>query len=211
MGFLARPNHNRTTGPSACSSPATEPAGLLHWRRPAAAFFAVLLVCAPVAHAQDVSESSLKAAFIYNFAKFTEWPADALVPMAPFNACVLGDDAVVEALERSVNGRLLSGRGIRVSRVTDGPLRSCHLLYVSGVTPAQATAILTAVRGAPVLTISDSDDFARLGGIGHLFVENGRMRFNFNLEAARQARLQLSSKLLVLAARVVDGPGTGGR
>jgi hypothetical protein len=192
--------------------PETSLAALTDWRRRAAAIFAALLLCTLAARAQDVSEPSLKAAFIYNFAKFTEWPADALPGTAPFNACVLGDDAIGDALERSVNGRRLSGRGIGVSRVTrDGPLRSCHLLYLSGVTAAQAAAILKDVRGAPVLTISEADDFARLGGIAHMFVENGRMRFNINLEQAKHSHLQLSSKLLVLAARVLDAPGTGGR
>ena len=77
---------------------------------------------------------------------------------------------------------------------------------MSGVTPAQVAAILAAVRGAPVLTISDVDDFARHGGIAQMFVENGRMRFDLNLEAAKRSRLQLSSKLLVLggAASTMD-------
>jgi YfiR/HmsC-like len=81
-------------------------------------------------------------------------------------------------------------------------LRSCHLLYVSGVTLAQVEAIVAAVRGAPVLTISDVDDFARQGGIAQMFVENGKMRFDLNLEIAKHSRLQLSSKLIVLAAHV---------
>jgi hypothetical protein len=181
----------------------------IEWRRGGVAVLTAILCCTPVARAQDVTEPSLKAAFIYNFAKFTEWPSDVLSGTAPFSACVLGDEPIGNALERSVKGRLLSGHGISVSHVThDGPLRSCHLLYISGVTAAQAAAILAAVRGAPVLTISDLDDVARLGGIAHMFVENGKMRFDLNLELARRSRLQLSSKLLVLAARVHDGGGT---
>ena len=68
-----------------------------------------------------------------------------------------------------------------------GKLRSCHLLYVSGVTPAQVTAIVAAVQGAPVLTISDIDDFADQGGIAQMFVENGKMRFDLNLEVAKRS------------------------
>jgi hypothetical protein len=121
---------------------------------------------------------------------------------------VLGDGPVMEALERTVRGRLLSGRSVTVSRVTlDGPLRSCHLLYVSGVTAAQVSALVLVVKGAPVLTISDIDDFTPLGGIAHVFVENGRMRFELNLDRAKLSRLQLSSKLLTLASRVHDGSG----
>ena len=156
--------------------------------------------------AQDVTESSLKAAFIYSFAKFTEWPQDALPPTAIFSACVLGDSQIRDALERTVKGRQFEGRGINVSQVQlAGKLRSCHLLYVTGVSTAQIAAIVAAVRGAPVLTISDGDDFVRQGGIAQMFVENGKMRFDLNLEVAKLSRLQLSSKLIVLAARVKDG------
>jgi hypothetical protein len=125
---------------------------------------------------------------------------------------VLGDGAIRDALERTVKGRLLSGRDISVSQVQlDGKLRSCHLLYVSGITPAQLTATVAALRGAPVLTISDADDFVRQGGIAQMFVENGKMRFDLNLEVARRSRLDLSSKLLVLAAHVHDGPKAAGQ
>jgi hypothetical protein len=179
------------------------------WLHGAGAAFAVCALCASTARAQDVTEPSLKAAFVYNFAKFTEWPSDALPVTASFSACVLGDGPVTEALERTVKGRLLSGRSVTVSRGTlEGPLRTCHLLYVSGVTAAQASAIVTVVKGAPVLTISDIDDFAPLGGIAHVVVESGKMRFDINLDRAKLSRLQLSSKLLTLASRVHDGPGT---
>jgi uncharacterized protein DUF4154 len=175
-------------------------------RRAGAVMAAIALCSAAIGRAQDVTEPSLKAAFIYNFAKFTEWPQDALSGPLPFNACVLGDEPTSDALERSVKGRQLGGRSITVQRVApDGPLKSCHLLYVSNLKSAQIASVVEAVRGAPVLTISDIDDFARLGGIAHVFIENGKMRFDLNLELAKRVRLQLSSKLLVLAARVHDG------
>ncbi len=186
--------------------PLARPPRRCGWRCTIAAL-ALVVLGAPPAWTQDVTEPSLKAAFVYNFAKFTEWPPEALPPAAPFVACVLGDGPVGDALTRTVAGRQLWGRTIDVLRVAiDGPLRTCHLLYVSNVTPAQLTAILAALRGAPVLTISDADHFARLGGIAHIFVENGKMRFQLNLELARRSRLQLSSRLLALAALVIDGP-----
>jgi hypothetical protein len=182
-------------------------------RRSAAAVLAsAFLLSISIGRAQDVTESSLKAAFIYSFAKFTEWPQDALPSTATFSACVLGDGPIRDALERTVKGRLLLGRAISVSQVQlDGKLRSCHLLYVSGVTPAQITAIVAAVRGAPVLTISDVDDFVRQGGIAQMFVESGKMRFDLNLEVARRSRLDLSSRLLILAMHVHDGPKAAGQ
>jgi hypothetical protein len=175
-------------------------------RRCAGAVLTAFLLCASTGGAQDVTESSLKAAMIYNFAKFTDWPEDILPAAATFTACVLGDVTVRAALERNGKARQLSGRDVRVSQVeVDGKLRSCNLLYVSGVTPAQVAAIVAAVQGAPVLTISDLDDFSRSGGIVHMFVESGSMRFDLNLEVAKRSRLQLSSKLLVLAAHVNQG------
>ena len=175
-------------------------------RRLASAILAALLLCASTGRAQDVTEPSLKAAFIFAFAKFTEWPQDVLPATATFAACVLRNSPIHSALQRTVKDRLLSGRAISVSEVQlDGKLRSCHLLYATGITPAEVSLILTAVKGAPVLTISDVDNFAEQGGIAQMFVENGKMRFDLNLEVARRSRLQLSSKLLILAVHVHDG------
>jgi hypothetical protein len=184
----------------------------MRWRRGVGGVLAAMVMCSAIGRAQDVTEPSLKAAFIYNFAKFTEWPQDVLSGTAPFNACVLGDAPLGDALERTVKGRQLGGRGVTVQRVApEGALKACHLLYIGGLKPAQVATVIEALRGAPVLTISDVDDFARLGGIAHVFVENGKMRFDLNLELARRARLQLSSKLLVLAARVHDSPAPAQR
>jgi hypothetical protein len=167
---------------------------------------ATLLLSATAGHTQDMTESSLKAAFTYSFAKFTAWPADVLPATATFAACVLGSSAVRDALAQTVKGRLLDGHSISVSQVAaDGELRSCHLLYVSGVTPAELMTIVAGLQDAPVLTISDADNFAQRGGMAQMFVENGKMRFDLNLGVARRAHLQLSSRLLALAAHVHDG------
>lgn len=175
-------------------------------RRVAGVVLAALLLPASAGHTQDTTESSLTAAFTYSFATFTAWPADALPATATFAACVLGSSAIRDALAQTVKGRRLDGRGITVSLVAlNGPLRSCHLLYVSGVTPAQLSAIVAALQDAPVLTISDVDNFAEHGGIAQMFVENGKMRFDLNLGVARRSHLQLSSRLLALAAHVHDG------
>jgi hypothetical protein len=164
---------------------------------------AILLLRAASSVGQDVTEVTLKAAFIYNFAKFTEWPSDVLPAAAPLVACVVGDTAVGDALERAVKGRQASGHGINVSLLAaERPLQSCHLLYVSGMPTKQAIQIATDLRDSAVLTISDLDEFARQGGIAQFFVENGKMRFSINLASAKRSRLQLSSKLLALAVLV---------
>jgi hypothetical protein len=147
-----------------------------------------------------VTEAALKAAFIYNFAKFTEWPQVAMPAATQFVMCVLGDPAVGDALERAVKDRNHDGHGIQVQLVeADGPLTSCHILYLSGVTASQATQIITSLRGASVLTISDFGGFVRLGGVTQFFVEDGTMRFCINVASATGPRLQFSSKLLALA------------
>jgi YfiR/HmsC-like len=150
--------------------------------------------------AQDVTEPALKAAFIYNFAKFTEWPAD-LVPAAdPLVICVLGDTAVGDELERDVKGRVLAGHGIAVSLVAPaGPKGACHVVYVSGMTNPQAAPLVASLRDQPVLTISDVQGFIELGGIAQFRFEQGQLRFSVRLASVKRARLQISSRLLALA------------
>jgi hypothetical protein len=161
----------------------------------------LLLLIRVVTLAQDVTEPALKAAFIYNFAKFTEWPGD--IPAAgPFVMCVFGDGAVGEALERAVVGRALGGRPIVASRVVAvDPKRACHVLYVSGVSTPQAGQAIADLRDVPVLTISDVEGFTGVGGIAQFFFEHGQLRFRIQLESAKRARLQISSRLLIMAKR----------
>ena len=166
----------------------------------ARATIAVLLLMRVVASAQDVTEPALKAAFIYNFAIFTEWPADVVPAAGPVVVCVLGDAAVGDALEQAVKGRVVDGHSMAVSIVAPaGPHRECHVLYVSGVTAGQAAQLVAGLRDVPVLTISDVEGFADLGGIAQFFFEHGRLRFSVDVGSAGRARLQISSRLLALA------------
>ena len=161
----------------------------------------MLLVPVPGA-TQDVTEPALKAAFVYKFAKFTEWPA-AVVPAAaePFGLCVVGDAAVADALERLVKGRVLEGRSMTVHKSPGPPERVCHVIYLSGLTATQATQLVAKHRDLPVLTISDAEGFTELGGIAQFFFEHGQLRFNIDVASARRAHLQISSGLLTLAKR----------
>jgi hypothetical protein len=161
---------------------------------------AALLLMTTAAAAQDVTEPALKAAFIYNFAKFTEWPADAMASGAPLVLCVLGDAAVGRALERTVEEHTLAGRSIDVSQsALDGrSLARCHIAYVAGVTASQAAKVIAGLRDAPVLTIGEVEGFTKMGGIAQFFFENGQLRFDVQVASARRARLQISSRLLAL-------------
>ncbi len=157
-----------------------------------------ILLLVVVSPGQDVTEPALKAAFIYNLAKFTYWPEETS-PRA-FSMCVLGDSAVGEALDRSVKGRILEGKTISVTRLPpNGPVQGCRLLYLSGVTKEQSAQILTGLRDMPVLTISDLEGFTELGGIVQFFFERGQLRFIIGMESSKRSGLQLSAKLLALA------------
>jgi hypothetical protein len=151
------------------------------------------------ASAQDVTEPALKAAFIYNLAKFTEWPVDVMPAGEPLRFCVLGDAALAEALIRAVKGRTLAGHIMEVSQsALDGPpRRGCHILYLAGVTTSQAATLVAGLRDVPVLTISDVEDSHNWEDRAALF-DHGQLRFNVDDEAARRARLQISSRLLGL-------------
>jgi YfiR/HmsC-like len=166
------------------------------------AAMALLLLSPLPTSAQDVTEPSLKAAFIYNFAKFTEWPRGERPAAGPFVMCVLGDAAVGDALEQAVKARSLAGRSMTVLRVAvAGPPRVCHILYVSGVPADRAAQLIAGLHDMPVLTISDIEGFIGLGGIAQFFFEGGRLRFIIQHESAKRAHLQISSRLLALAKK----------
>ena len=160
---------------------------------------AMALLCRTVAFAQDVTEPALKAAFIYNFARFTTWPADTPAGDA-FTICVLNDSAVAEALRRAVVGKSLTERPIAVSVVASGaPKRACRVLYMAGLPAGEAATVVADLHEAPVLTISNIDDFASAGGMTQFFFEHGQLRFRIHLESAKRAGLQISSRLLIMA------------
>jgi hypothetical protein len=162
---------------------------------------AVLVLMPALSSAQDVTEAALKAAFIYNFAQFTEWPSDVVVAADPFVMCVFGDAAVGDALERAVKRRTIANHSLIVSQTAPGPQRACHLLYVSGMTVDQAAQLVAGLRDVPVLTISDIEGFTESGGIAQFFFEHGQLRFSVRLASAKRARLHISSRLLALAKR----------
>ena len=164
-----------------------------------------MLAASAVLGSQAVTQPALKAAFLFNFAKFVEWPTDA-VASSPLTLCVLDDVSVEDALSQLVNGDSVNGRMVTLLKgVRNHPLRGCHLIYVGDSDPARAIATLDEVKGAPVLTVGDGDGFARGGGMIGLFVEDGRMRFAINPNAAHRAGLRLSSQLLKLARIVKEG------
>lgn len=172
-------------------------------RRYAAAALCALLapVLLPVVtSAQDVSGPNLKAAYIYRFVLFTQWPVDALPQAGPLTMCVVGDTAVRDALERTVKGISVENRPVVVAFGQPDKLPArCDTLYVSAVSAAQAARLVAGMREEPVLTISDLEGFNGMGGIAEFFYEAGQLRFSIRADAVTQSHLHLSSRLLSLA------------
>jgi hypothetical protein len=152
-----------------------------------------------IVHAQQPSAgiSELTAAFLVNFVKFTEWPGDDLA--APLLLCT-SDAAVARAASDQIGRRPAGARPVQVQRVDLDPAPGhCAVLYVSGLDKKRVALLTSGLNGTSVLTVGDSADFARQGGVIHLYLEGDTMRFEINVAAAARANLRLSSKLLSLA------------
>jgi hypothetical protein len=166
-----------------------------------------------VVAAGDVSESALKAAFLYNFGRFTEWPVDELEPNAPLDICVT-DSPVADALESMVTGKSVGGHAVVVKRVVldrpvpeagaRGGLRACEMLYFGRLDLKASQAVLARLTEDSVLTVSDLAGFTQMGGVARFYVDAANVRFEINVASARRARLEMSAKLLQLAKIVKD-------
>lgn len=165
-----------------------------------------VLVCA-LAHAPRVqaadapSEYEVKAALLFNFAKFVEWPgASFATPDAPFTIGVVGNDPFGPALERMLAGKTVGGRAIVIRRWRKAENRGpCQLLFVGASERDHLTQILDGVRVQPVLTVGDTHAFAAHGGMIGLTMADNRVRFEINESRANEANLSVSSRLLSLA------------
>ena len=170
-----------------------------------AALVAAMVIAGAPASGQSVPAPGLTAAFLFNFAQFVEWPAQALAPGAPLVLCVVNDTGVADALEQTIKGRTVDGHGLAVRHIKAGaPLPACHVLYLAGPDLKRALEALVSAKGLLVLTVSDAARFARTGGMVELVLDNGKMRFIVNVDALQRADVHLSSRVLVLAKIVRD-------
>ena len=155
-----------------------------------------------VATAQTRAEEDnlLKAAFVYNFAKFTNWPEGTWKQRnTPLNLCTAGKDGLVSKLEH-LAGKIIKQRPVTILSLNDMQVpKNCHLLYIASSEKNHYKNILKSVRAEPVLTISELPHFARSGGIIEFDRRKDQTHFIINLAAAREAELVLSSRLLSLA------------
>ena len=157
------------------------------------------------AGAQQMNEREAKVAYLFNFAKFVEWPADTLPQASAISFCIIGDGSLASELSTAVRGREIAGHKVTVSELkADAPLSACHLLYITGLDQKRLDRLLAATATMPLFTVSDMDRFAKQGGVASLIFDGGRMRFSININTAQHAHLAISSRLLALATIIKD-------
>jgi hypothetical protein len=155
----------------------------------------LVLVATTLLSAQEVPlEYRVKAAYLFNFAKFVEWPGAAAT--GPITICVAGRNVFGEALTETVRDETVNGRALAV-RVILEPEPGCHILFVPR--GAAAAAYLRAAESTPTLTVGESSDFIAQGGIITFTLEGANVRFEISLDAAERTGLRISSRLLRLA------------
>lgn len=153
--------------------------------------------------------ADVKATFIVRFIQFVEWPAAAFrSPDDPIVIASLGDGPLVANVEKTIAGERVNGRALRFQHVTSlDDARRAHVVLVGRSEEGHLPEIVSGLRGAPVLSISDIERFARAGGTIAFFAENGRIRFDINQKEAEHAGLVVNSRLLNLARIVTTEEG----
>ena len=192
------------------------------WDPRRALFFALcaltLLFAAPFFFAQSSArtapptEQEVEAAYLYNFGKFVTWPAESKTgpqtgtqtQSKAMNICVLGRDPFGASLDRIVANETIDGRPLAVVRLSNtSSVGACSILYIGGSEASHLNKDLSILNHLPILTVSDLPDFLDQGGTIQFVLEDRRVRFVVNLDAARKCGLVLSSQLLKVAEKVV--------
>lgn len=184
-----------------------------HSRR--AAIFALVVLAVSVLAAPEkvvetpaLSEYQIKALFLFNFAKYVDWPADAFQnESTPIVIGVVGQDSFGDNFQKITTGKSINGRPVLIKHVTNAEeYKTCHILFVSASEKDRLASILDAVKDSAVLTVGETDGFLSEEGIINLTKKANKVRLEINLKAAQKARLQLSSRLLTVADVVLGKP-----
>ncbi len=166
-------------------------------------FLASLLACSTIllsAQTKIASEYQIKAVFLFNFAQFVEWPATSFQETNAIVIGVLGDDPFGSYLDEAVRGEEVHGHPLIIQRyrhVED--VKACHILFISATETHQLKHVFISIKSRNILTVSDADNFTKQGGIIRFITEDRKTRIRINLNAAKNAELIISSKLLRLA------------
>lgn len=166
------------------------------------ALLLALLPLVPEAEAQQQARApEIKATFLYHFSSFVEWPPGAFAEKdSPLVIGILGPDPFGAFLSELVEGEKANGHPIVVQRYGNvKDIGKCHILFINTPQPAEA---IKALGNRSILSVGDSDNFARSGGVIRFLLEQGKIRLEINMTAAKQANLNISSKLLRLAKTI---------
>ena len=169
------------------------------------ALLTLLIATAPCsADAQLSSEQDVKAAFVVNFAKFTEWPAATFADTTePIVIGVAGDEMLRRTIDHIARGKLFGGRALKTRKIK-GPndVAHLHLLFIDGLTGFRPAEILKALNGLPVLTVGDAAGFCAEGGMIAFLLDRDRLRFEISWDTTEHAGIKVSSRVLTLATNV---------
>jgi hypothetical protein len=173
--------------------------------RIASTLLQVVLLCAGVSPAafggEEPSEYQIKAAFLVNFIRFVEWPAEAFkTATAPLVVGIVGQDPFDGALDQAVSKKTVNGRAVVIRHFSDAEsARSCHVVFLAASEARRLSDVTSTVTSRGLLIVGESDGFAERGGIINFIVLDNHVRFQVNPSAATRAGLTISSKLLQLA------------
>lgn len=170
-------------------------------------FCAVLLLSGvprPARTQTSANEYQVKAAFLFHFAQFVDWPDGD----PSLGVCIFSDEPHRQELQSTIEGKLAGGRVLHV-RLLSQPqdAQRCDILFLSRDEARRLAAVLKTLRGLPVLTVGETSNFLSDGGMIRFHLEKGKIRFDINLGAADSAHLKISSQLLLLATSVTRGGG----
>ncbi|HEX4003772.1 MAG TPA: YfiR family protein [Candidatus Acidoferrales bacterium] len=156
------------------------------------------------------NEFQVKAAYLYNFGRFVEWPdQNAPDKKEAFEICVLGADPFGPTLDATLASETIAGQSVTAKRISKPQeIDSCRIVFISSSEEGHLKEVLTALDKTSVLTVSDIPRFSERGGMIGFILDGNRVRFDVNLASAQDARLTLSSELLKVATNVrKDRPG----
>ena len=177
--------------------------------RPAGLAWLCLCLCAGAARSQPTPlERQVKAAYLYKFATFVEWPDGSFTrPDAPLYIGVAGNEALAEQAEQMTSGRMVGSHPLAIRKIRRGDsLSGIHILFVGSADTAAMAELLAAARSRSLLTVSDAEDGATLGSMVNFVVADERLRFEVMLKNVAPSRLRISARMLAAAFRVRGAP-----
>jgi len=164
-------------------------------------FIILIPIMSKIAYARNISEYKIKAGFIYNFARFTQWPEST----SHINICLYGKDNFGSYLD-DLNGKMINGKSIKTKRIRVlKSIESCNVVFLNITPPDKYNfkRVLNKIKNKNILTMSDTKNATDYGVMVGLVIENGRVGFNVNYTEINKTELKISSQLLKLAKKVI--------